>query len=300
MASKALQTFDHAIRDAVDLLDHFDALNKQPPPPEIEVLKRASLVMALAALETYFEDLLLELVESLCSQNNTNERLSEFFRVSLTHDLKVFHTPSADRVKPIFMKYLGYDITEGWFWNNCDPAKARAELNRLAKKRGDIAHRSWRPLPGQPTQHAVTRDAMRKHVHFIKELARVTDSYVQESANKSNSFAPVAPGAIRMVHPIDVSGDNGQFCSFCGKSPDEYAVMFKNAGFGICNHCLTVTNEIIGSNNFKRLGCRDTCACSFCAKRQLDGVSLIAGPEVFICNECSAHFYRSFTAKNSE
>ena len=40
MTSKALQTFDHAIQDAVDLLSHFDSLNKKPPPPEIEVLKR--------------------------------------------------------------------------------------------------------------------------------------------------------------------------------------------------------------------------------------------------------------------
>ena len=53
MTSRAFQTFEHAIQDADDLLNHFDALNKHPPPPEIEVLKRASLVMALAALETY-------------------------------------------------------------------------------------------------------------------------------------------------------------------------------------------------------------------------------------------------------
>lgn len=56
MPSRASQTFDHAIQDAIDLLAHFDALNTKPPPPQIEVLKRASLVLALAALETYFED----------------------------------------------------------------------------------------------------------------------------------------------------------------------------------------------------------------------------------------------------
>jgi len=179
LASAALQTFEHAIQDAVDLLSHFDALNKKPPPPEIEVLKRASLVMALAALETYFEDLLVESVDALCGQSNADGRLTDFFRMSLEHDLKTFHTPSTDRVRPIFKKYLGYDVTEGWSWNNCDPAKARAELNRLSKKRGDIAHRSWRPLPGQPTPHAVTRDAMRKHIHFIKELAKATDACVQ-------------------------------------------------------------------------------------------------------------------------
>lgn len=186
MASIALQTFDHAIQDAVDLLDHFDALNRHPPPPEIEVLKRSSLVMALAALETYFEDLLVESVESLCKSGKADARLSEFFRTSMQNELKVFHTPSTDRVKPIFLKYLGYDITAGWSWNHCDPAKARTELNRLARKRGDIAHRSARPFPGQPTQHAVTRDAMRKHIHFIKELARTTDVYVQKNSNQQN------------------------------------------------------------------------------------------------------------------
>jgi|JRYF01.1.fsa_nt_gb hypothetical protein len=183
MASKALQTFEHAIQDAADLLSHFDSLNKKPPPPEIEVLKRASLVMALAALEAYFEDLLEESVSTLCEQSRADERLSEFFRASLANDLKTFHTPSTDRVRPMFVKYLGYDVTEGWRWNHCDPAKARAELNRLAKKRGDIAHRSWRPLPGQPTPHAVTREAMRKHIHFIKELAKATDAHVQENSN---------------------------------------------------------------------------------------------------------------------
>ncbi|MCO6414099.1 MAG: hypothetical protein J5I92_15275 [Thiogranum sp.] len=185
MASKALQTFEHAIQDAVDLLSHFDFLNKKPPPPEIEVLKRASLVMALAALETYFEDLLVESVSALCEQNSADKRLSEFFRTSLESDLKTFHTPSTDRVRTMFVKYLGNDVTEGWSWNHCDPAKARAELNRLAKKRGDIAHRSWRPLPGQPMQHAVTRDAMRKYIHFIKELAKATDVHVQDNSNSA-------------------------------------------------------------------------------------------------------------------
>jgi len=182
MGSQAVQTFDHAIQDAVELLDHFDTLNNQPPPPEIEVLKRAGLVMALAALETYFEDLLVESVESLCNESTSSERMSKFTKSSLKNDLKVFHTPSTDRVRPIFKKYLGYDITEGWSWNNSNPSKARAKLNQLAKKRGDIAHRSGRPLPGQPAQHAVTRDEMRKNVHFIKELVRTTEVYVQENS----------------------------------------------------------------------------------------------------------------------
>lgn len=117
-------------------------------------------------------------------------------RESLQQDLKVFHTPSTDRVRPVFKKYFGYDITAGWSWNHCDPAKARAELNRLAKKRGDIAHRSGRPLPSQSGQHAVTREEMRKHIHFIKELVRATGAFVQANSNKSNHFAPSASEAL--------------------------------------------------------------------------------------------------------
>ena len=60
MTSVAHQNFEHAIQDAVDLLNHFDSINIKPPPPEAEVLKRASLVMALAALETYIEDRVVE------------------------------------------------------------------------------------------------------------------------------------------------------------------------------------------------------------------------------------------------
>jgi hypothetical protein len=113
MPSKALQAFEHAIQDAVDLLSHFDSLNKKPPPPEIEVLKRASLVMALAALEAYFEDVLAESVAAICNRSNADQRLSEFYQISLESDLKTFHTPSADRVRPMFEKYLGYDVTAG-------------------------------------------------------------------------------------------------------------------------------------------------------------------------------------------
>lgn len=182
MTSQAYQTFEHAIQDAVDLLNHFDALNTNPPPSEIEVLKRASLVMALAALETYFEDRLVEAVGMISNKPNAEPHLAQFFKDSLTNDLKVFHTPSTDRVRPIFMKYLSIDITEGWSWNNCEPAQARKELNELAKKRGDIAHRSWRPMLGesQPTRHAVKRDDLRKHIHFVKQLASTTDAFLNE------------------------------------------------------------------------------------------------------------------------
>lgn len=178
MGSQAISAFNHAILDATDLLNHFDRLNTLPPPPENEVLKRASLVMALAALETYFEDRLVEAVEYITGA--AESEVSRFMRDSLTHDLKTFHTPSTDRVRPMFQKYLGFDITEAWRWNHMEPSMARSELNALARKRGDIAHRSGRPT-GQTgsSKHAVSRDELRRHVHFIKQLVLVTDTELE-------------------------------------------------------------------------------------------------------------------------
>ncbi|MCB2217526.1 MAG: hypothetical protein KQH59_15770 [Desulfobulbaceae bacterium] len=180
MTSKSYLTFEHVIQDAVDLLNHFDSLNTKPPPPEAEVLKRAGFVMALAALETYVEDRILEAADTVAGCGNETFLLAKFYKSSLENDLKYFHTPSTDKVKAIFSKYLDIDVTEGWSWNNYDPPRARKELNLIAKKRGDIAHRSWRPVAGQTAPHAVTREDFRKQIRFISDLVNATDLYINE------------------------------------------------------------------------------------------------------------------------
>lgn len=181
MTSKALQAFEHAIQDSTELLGHFDSLNKQPPASAAEVLKRASLVMALAALETYIEDRIVEAAGVVAGAATNGGRLAEFYNASLQNDLKYFHTPSTDRVRAIFEKFLGLDVSEGWVWNNYDAVRARTELNRIAKKRGDIAHRSLRPRLGQTDSHAVTRDELRKHIRFICDLVAATDKFLAEN-----------------------------------------------------------------------------------------------------------------------
>nr|NJM04146.1 hypothetical protein [Desulfobacula sp.] len=178
MTSKSLQTFEHIIQDPIDLLNHFDSLNNKPPPPEAEVLKRAGLVMALSALETYIEDRILEAVDTVTGIGNETSLLAKFYKSSLENDLKYFHTPSTEKVKNIFQKFLDIDVTEGWLWNNYDPIRARKELNLIVKKRGDIAHRSWRPVVGQTAPHAVTREDLRKQIRFISDLVKATDIYI--------------------------------------------------------------------------------------------------------------------------
>lgn len=178
MTSSSFETFQHVIQDAVDLFDLFDALNTNPPPSEAEVLKRASLVMALAALETYVEDRVVEAANAVSGAGSEESALVRFYKTSLENDLKYFHTPSTDRVKSIFKKYLDIDVTEGWVWNHYDATRAKTELNKIVKKRGDIAHRSGRPVAGQPNPHAVTREDLRKHIRFIKDLVEAMDGFL--------------------------------------------------------------------------------------------------------------------------
>ena len=40
--SLAKTAFEHGIKDAEELLAHFDAMNANPPPPNAEVLKRGA------------------------------------------------------------------------------------------------------------------------------------------------------------------------------------------------------------------------------------------------------------------
>ncbi|PZP77138.1 MAG: hypothetical protein DI592_17830, partial [Stenotrophomonas maltophilia] len=134
MSSHAFQTFTHVIQDAADLLAHFDTINSQPPPDNAEVLKRASLVMALAALETYIEDRISEAAEQLAGRDKEGGRMRAFYLASLENDLRYFHTPTSDRVGKIFEKYLQINVFDGWVWNHYDPARAKGHLNAIAKK----------------------------------------------------------------------------------------------------------------------------------------------------------------------
>lgn len=180
MDSRSLHDFEHAIKDALDLLKHFDLLNASAPtpPPEAEVMKRASLVMALAALETYVEDRIVEAADRVVGVDTTGGRLAVFYRNALENDLKRFHVPNVERIRKIFRMYFDIDVTEGWTWNNYTPAKARIELDNIAQKRGSIAHRSARPKPGQVSPHVVTREDLRKHIQFIRDLAKATDAHL--------------------------------------------------------------------------------------------------------------------------
>ena len=178
--SVARDSFEYGIKDAEELLAHFDSLNINPPPPNAEVLKRAGLVMALTAWETYVEDRVTE---------EMNKRLSvvagsyvgDFILKKLNTELKQFHNPNAGKTKRLFLDYLDIDVTQGWTWANTTPEKTKKSLDDWIAKRGDAVHRSKPVGNGASTAHLIKRDDLEKLIRFIKELVNATDVYLEHN-----------------------------------------------------------------------------------------------------------------------
>ena len=132
--SRARQTFDHSIQDAQQLLDHCESLG-DPLPHSAEVFKRAGLVVAMTAWETYVEDRLLEAVKGLLAQDASHA--GAFMLARLEEELKRLHNPTSEKTQKLFEDYLQVDVTVHWKWSGYDRARAVGRLNELLEKRGE-------------------------------------------------------------------------------------------------------------------------------------------------------------------
>ena len=171
----AKETFNSSIKDAEELLAHFNAINSHPPPPNAEVLKRAGLIMACTAWETYVEDRVQESVRQRLGKGNDSFQ-NQFLLRHLQTTLKQFHNPSAEKTCKLFADFLGVDVSTGWQWNNYDSARARLELDALIKKRGEAVHRSKVPSTGIPAGHLVRKEELEKAIRFLKCLVDATEA----------------------------------------------------------------------------------------------------------------------------
>ena len=115
---------------------HFNALNTKPPPPELEVLKRAGLVMAMTAWETYVEDRVLEAAAERL-RRVSDAAISKFIETRLNEDVRRLHNPTSERTIQLFRDYAGVDFTDKWFWNNADQHVVRNRLDEYIKPRGE-------------------------------------------------------------------------------------------------------------------------------------------------------------------
>ncbi len=171
--TEARKSFDFAIKDAEDLLIRFDNENSSALERNSEALKRAGMVMAFSAWETYVKDRFKEEVSVwLCSVNGS--LIGNFVQRKVDEDLKRFFNPNAERTKMLFKNYFEIDITNSWKWDNYHPPQARKMLNDLVSKRGGAAHQANTCLE---TPHLIKRDELDKAIRFLKGLVRAMDRY---------------------------------------------------------------------------------------------------------------------------
>ena len=179
--SKAKLTFDTSIKDSEVLLAHCNSLG-HPLPQTAEVFKRAGLVMALTAWETYVEDRILEGVKECVSEVATHAE--KFMLAKLDEELKRFNTPAAEKTRKLFLDYLEIDVTIAWHWNGFDVQKAKEKLDALVKKRGDAVHRA-KVVSAVPAPHLVTKDDLEKAIRFFKQLVLATEGLLEADERES-------------------------------------------------------------------------------------------------------------------
>lgn len=167
--SRAADFFATSIKDAEELLAHYDKLERQSPENG-EVLKRAGLVMAMTAWETYVEDRLQEDVNARIQAFNGSS-VGNFVRRKLEEEIKRLHNPDTEKTRRLFREFLDIDVTAGWKWDNFQPPEAKKTLDRYLSIRGEVVHRSKQSA----APHPVKRPDLDKAIRFLKGLVGATE-----------------------------------------------------------------------------------------------------------------------------
>lgn len=167
--SIAEHAFNRGIEDAENLLNRFDAAKGTSDAAGAEVLKRAGLVMAAAAWETYIKARVLDEFDAWL-QAVEGSPIAKFTRRKLDQDLKRFFNPNAERTRRLFLDYFEVDVTKAWIWVNYDSAAAKQTLDALISKRGDAAHQANTSAHPSSVPHTVKRDELEKGIRFLKGL----------------------------------------------------------------------------------------------------------------------------------
>ena len=107
--------------------------------------------------------------------NSEDEFTNCYIRRRLDHEISRLHNPTSEKVKKLFVEFLGLDITESWRWNNYTPKDARERLDKWLKMRGDAVHQVCQSFDPK-NAHLIKRDDLDKAVRFFRDLVKVNQS----------------------------------------------------------------------------------------------------------------------------
>lgn len=205
--TRAALDFAVSFADAHRLFAFYDAeIDRFKPrvPEEAEVLKRAALIMAVTAFESYIEDYLRETVPPRLSAAVTPEKFKPVFELvakkwlrehpekpaafvewtgngwkdllttNLDQRLKALHTPKSEVVIGLFRQFLGVELSKYWVWQGYAFAPACKRLDEIVSLRGRIAHVA-RKGGVKPTKHEVSRLELKKYLIFFEGIVSATE-----------------------------------------------------------------------------------------------------------------------------
>ena len=205
--TRAAQDFAISLADAHRLFAYYDAeLARFKPriPEEAEVLKRAALMMAVTAFESYVEDYFREMVPPRLSAAQTPKEFKQVFELvakkwlkehpdkpagfvertgdgwkalltaNLNQRLKALHSPKSEIVIGLFRHFLGVELSKHWLWQGYPFDAACKRLDEIVSLRGRIAHIA-RKGGMQPTKHEVSRIELKKYLNFFEGIVGATE-----------------------------------------------------------------------------------------------------------------------------
>jgi hypothetical protein len=209
MTSGAYSGFEASIKDADQLFALYEKerLAAAPiVPEEIEVLKRAALILSVTAWETYLEDFLREKFLPLLgaaaqpsdiqSAFNTvaakwidNNRgtlqntLSDWtgdgwkgkIRAYFNEQIAVLNTPNSENCSRLFKVFLRVELKDYWKWRGYNSAQAASRLDAIISVRGKVTHVARKAISSAPAKHIVSRADIESYIRFIKEITLATD-----------------------------------------------------------------------------------------------------------------------------
>lgn len=169
--TKSGELFERSIQDAEEILSRFDKEKDDASTYNTESLKRAGLVLTLAAWETYVKNRFREEVD-VWLLSVKGSQLGNFVQSKVDEDLKRFFNPSSTKTKQLFKSYFDIDVTESWKWDNYHPLQAKKVLDHFISMRGDAAHRA---TTNSQQAHLVKREDLDKAIRFVKGLVKAMD-----------------------------------------------------------------------------------------------------------------------------
>lgn len=173
--SRAKETFDLGIGDAEVLMARLNDRDAMLTQEQEEVHKRATLLLACAAWETYVEERVSELLDAKINAAGSSD-FTEFVKMRLAEELKSFNNPNAEKTRKLFRDFLAVkDVTHFWRLSGYTPDQAKQRLDTLLKKRGHAAHHTRSTRQGTASPHLISKPELKKGLNFLKMVVEATE-----------------------------------------------------------------------------------------------------------------------------